>query len=205
MLLHSRQKLGGEPCHIPVTSAHCGIVCRLRGRLRERDGGGRLQLPVSRSWASRRPHWRTRPESVSGCPGYWEPGSRSPDARVLADHRLLSYVDPGRRRRGRDAAGFTRQPHWDRARQLGHPCERGLGCRAGYSDLCLRDAGPRWAGGNRLLVPYGRLSAAVDQTISARLGSNALSLSGAASDLVPASAIYGRRLRCAGTKASTIS
>ena len=48
MLLHSRQKLGGEPWHIPVTSAHCGIVCRLRGRLRERDGGGRLQLPVSR-------------------------------------------------------------------------------------------------------------------------------------------------------------
>jgi hypothetical protein len=33
-------------------------------------------------------------------------------------------------------------------------------------------------------VPYGRLSAAVDQTISARLGSNALSLSGAASDSV---------------------
>lgn len=35
-----------------------------------------------------------------------------------------------------------------------------------------------------LLVPYGRLSAAVDQTISARLGSNAFRLSGAASDSV---------------------
>src|SRR3954465_2487338 len=143
----------------------CSCRCRAHGRPGGRIGGrGRNQFLGARDIR--------------------EPGSRSPDARVLADHRLLSYVDPGRRRRGRGAAGFTRQPHWDRARQLGHPCERGLGCRAGYSDLCLRDAGPRWAGGNRLLVPYGRLSAAVDQTISARLGSNALSLSGAASDSV---------------------
>ena len=177
----SHQKLGGEPCRIPVTSLS-GIVCRLRGRLRERDGGGRLSCGVALMGV---PAAALADEAGIG---FWVPGifgslAAAPLTPGFSMNTVYSI------RRSRAAATWPRRGRFHAAASLGPcpststPCERGLGCGAGYSDLCVRDAGPRWAGGDRPARAIRAPQRRCDQTISARIRSNAFSLSGAAERL----------------------